>query len=96
MLKDEVCGTYWYCVNSNGDKCLVDGDRPISTRNGGWKSQNSSMIWLVVSRDDYSCRNGKTIRSSDFKDVKFPDRTYDDGPLEIEIVKSGNVYWYDN
>ena len=96
MVEDKILGTYWYCVNKDGSRWLVDGNKP-SKSGGGYLASGSSMLWLDVSSYyGKSRRNGVEIRSSDFKDVKFPDRTFEDGPLEIEIVKSGNVYWYDS
>lgn len=96
MVKDELCGTYWYCVNRNGSKWLVDGSKPIRS-GGGYCSRENNMTWLNIDNPcGRSYKNGIEIHSSDFKEVKFPDRTYEDGPLEIEIVKSGNVYWYDS
>ena len=88
MVKDEACGTWWYCVNRDGSRWLVDGDKPIKNSTEGYTSRNSELGWISL---DYPTYGG-----IDFKEVKFPNRTYEDGPLEIEIVKSGNVYWYDD
>lgn len=96
MVKDEACGTWWYCVNRNGSRWLVDGDKPTKVFNGSYSFHNSECGW--ISLDDYISgrKNGAKLKGIDFEEVKFPDRTYEDGPLEIEIVKSGNVYWYDD
>lgn len=96
MVRDDLCGTYWYCVNESGSKWITKGDRPIAS-NGGFSFVNSDMGWLQINRpSDYTFDKGIRIESKEFKDVNFPERTYEDGPLEIEIVKSGNVYWYDD
>ena len=96
MVEDKILGTYWYCVNKNGSKWLIDGDKPAKSGDG-YLGNNNTMFWLEVSSGyGRSHRNGVELRSFNFKDVKFPNRTYEDGPLEIEIVKSGNVYWYDS
>lgn len=96
MVRDDLCGTYWYCVNESGSKWLVNGDRPTPS-GGGFFGHNNTMGWLQVDNPDDCCFiSGKRIESKDFQECKFPERTYKDGPLEIEIVKSGNIYWYDN
>ena len=96
MVEDKILGTYWYCVNKDGSRWLVDGNKPAKS-GGGYVANNNGMTWLRVDCSyGKSYRNGVALRSSDFNDVKFPDRTFEDGPLEIEIVKSGNVYWYDS
>lgn len=96
MVRDEVCGTWWYCVNENGSRWLVDGDKPRRS-GGGYMAVHSKYSWLPLDTTDRSIhKDGVKISGEDFANVKFPDRTYEDGPLEIEIVKSGNVYWYDN
>lgn len=96
MLDDNVCGTYWYCVNGNGSRWLTNGKKP--SRSGGFHScdLNSTMGWLNLDSPDYYSIQDPRITTKAFKGVKFPERTYKDGPLEIEIVKSGKVYWYDN
>ena len=98
MLEDRVCGTYWYCVNADGSKWLTNGGKPKKTANGCYILQRSPMGWLCLDREkDYTTSVGiERIYTKDFEGVKFPERTYEDGPLEIEIVKSGNVYWYDD
>ena len=97
MVKDEACGTWWYCVNRDGSRWLIDGDKPIKNSTEGYTSRNSEWGWISL---DYPAifgrKNGVELKRIDFKEVKFPNRTYEDGPLEIEIVKSGNVYWYDD
>lgn len=96
MVRDEVCGTWWYCVNKNGSRWLVDGDKPRRS-GGGYMSVHSKYRWLPLDKTDvFIYIDGVKISGEDFANVKFPERTYEDGPLEIEIVKSGNVYWYDN
>lgn len=96
MVRDEACSTWWYCVNGDGSRWLVDGDKPTKSLTGHYTFHNSKWGWIGLDDERAGMKNGIKLDRSDFEDVKFPDRTYEDGPLEIEIVKSGNVYWYDD
>lgn len=96
MLDDKVCGTWWYCVNANGSRWIVDGDRPKAL-GGHYTAQGTVKYgWICLDGERYGVYKGTKISKEDFIGVKFPEIIYEDGPLEIEIVKSGNVYWYDN
>lgn len=99
MVRDEACGTYWYCVNKNGSRWLTAGAKPERV-NGCYRlGDGYSMGWLGLdlnSSSSYALKDGITVGSQDFSECKFPEITYEDGPIEVEIVKSGNVYWYDN
>lgn len=104
MFKEELAGTYWYCVNDDGSTWLVKcNSKPTKSESGGWKfkSGDNSMGWLEIYNeegelsDDWATLEKTRVESKDFKDINFPERTYADGPLELEITKSGKVYWYD-
>lgn len=95
MVRDEACGTWWYCVNRDGSRWLVDGDKPTKFA-GVHTYHNSDWGWISLDRGKSGKKDGMELKRIDFEGVKFPDITYEDGPLEIEIVKSGNVYWYDD
>lgn len=96
MLDERACGTYWYCVNEDGSRWLTTGPRPVKS-SGGYMKGSTGMGWLNLDDNDNSTNpNNYVLYSSELKDLRFPDITYEDGPLEIEIVKSGNVYWYDD
>lgn len=99
MLDDKVCGTYWYCVKRNGTRWLTTGEKP-RMENGHHKKDLKGMNWLCL--DDVGFysesinQNGYRLTSKELNGLSFPNITYEDGPLEIEIVKSGKVYWYDS
>lgn len=96
MVRDEACGTWWYCVNGDGSRWLVDGDKPAKSLTGHYTFRNSKWGWISLDNERFGKKDGVELKEIDFKGVEFPERTYEDGPLEIEIVKSGNVYWYDD
>lgn len=55
------------------------------------------MGWLVINKGhDFITKKGEKISSDDFAGINFPKITYEDGPIEIEICKSGKVYWYES
>ena len=96
MLDDKICGTYWLVANSDGRRYITNGNKPIRGSSGGWIGVNNTMQWLCLDIEDHTFKNKVKLTTEDFKSAKIPEITYEDGPLEIEIVKSGKVYWYDN
>ena len=55
------------------------------------------MGWLVLNRNSITAmKRGEKISSEDFANINFPKVTYEDGPIEIEICKSGKVYRYES
>lgn len=101
MINDIICGTYWLVRNENGSLWLVqDKQAPTKTGRGSYIQHNSAtMYWLQITEgaNDWSYKEGDIrVTSKDFEPIlsKLPEVTYEGGPIEIEICKSGRVYYY--
>lgn len=98
MVDDKIVGKYWLCRNKSGSLWLVQGGKPTQ-ENGTYRSncKMGSMPWLeLTEKDDWSLKDGVKVKSTDYEELDFPSITYEDGALEIEICKSGKVYWYES
>lgn len=102
MLEDKICGTYWLCMNEDGSLWLVQHEEiPFKNEDGGYShGGNASMNWVEIGQDseDYTYKGDDRLYSRDFDCIlpKLPKITYEDGPIEIEICKSGRVYYYES
>lgn len=99
MIDNKIVGKYWLCRNESGSLWLVQGRKPVSDNDGGYiaRYNKDSMHWLELTDDeDYSVKDGVKVRSTDYAELDFPSITYEDGPLEIEIGRSGKVYYYED
>ena len=102
MVDNKIVDKYWLCCNKDGSIWLTQGRKPVPAEgcNGAWRRISSNyddMNWLVLNRGHNSTiKMGEKISSEDFANINFPTITYEDGPVEIEICKSGNVYWYES
>ena len=99
-MKDNIAGTYWLVANTDGYRLICQGSKPGKIpRNTGWILGNSPMGWLAIDEDcpyhKATRRYGQLLTREDFQDLNFPEITFSDGPVEIEIGKSGRVYTYD-
>lgn len=98
MVDDKIVGKYWLCRNDDKSLWLVQGRKP-EQHDGLYRAnyEENSMHWLeLTDKTDYSKKDGEIVRSTDYEGLNFPSITYSDGPIEIEICKSGNVYWYES
>lgn len=102
-MDQKICGTYWLIATKSGNKFVSQGEKPV--RSGEtWRKHPKNMGWLQVEPTAYplSIHNlavtlkGDIVTSSDYKDISFPDISFDDEPMEIEIGKSGRVYTYES
>lgn len=102
MLEDKICGTYWLCRNKDSSLWLLQHkEAPYKNGREGYRYDgNAIMTWLHIGENsnDYTCREGVKLSSRDFDCIlsKLPKVTYEDGPIEIEICKSGRVYYYES
>ena len=99
-MKDNIAGTYWLVANEDGHRLICQGNKPIKTPwNMGWILRNPPMGWLAIDEDcpyhKATKRYDQLLTRGDFQDLNFPEITFLDGPVEIEIGKSGRVYTYD-
>ncbi len=98
MVEDKIVGRYWLCRNESGSLWLVQGRKPIQD-GGGYMADYDigSMPWLELTNEyDCSIKDEVEVKSSDYAGLNFPSITYEDGAIEIEICKSGKVYWYES
>lgn len=102
MVDDKIVDKYWLCCNKDGSIWLTQGRKPVPSDivGGTWRRINKTyddMGWLVLNKGhDFITKKGEKISSDDFAGINFPKITYEDGPIEIEICKSGKVYWYES
>lgn len=98
MVDDKITGRYWLCRNNDGSLWLVQGGKPEQSL-GMYRAnyEEDSMRWLeLTDKTDCSRKDGEIVHSTDYEGLDFPSITYSDGPIEIEICKSGKVYWYES
>ena len=102
MVDDKIVDKYCLCCNEDGSIWLTQGRKPVPSdgAKGAWKripKTYDDMGWLVLNRNSITAmKRGEKISSEDFANISFPKVTYEDGPIEIEICKSGKVYWYES
>lgn len=102
MVDDKIVDKYWLCCNKDGSIWLTQGRKPVPSdiEDGIWRRRQNTyddMGWLVLNKGCCSTiKKGEKISSEDFVNINFPKVTYEDGPIEIEICKSGKVYWYES
>lgn len=103
-MNEKICGTYWLVAMPDGSKFITQGkSKPIRSSDSWVKTRSSDMHWLFVEGDDSKWKvlrisrtnAGNIVTTPDYKDVNFPDITWKDDPMEIEIGKSGRVYTYE-
>lgn len=103
-MNKKICGTYWLVAVPDGSKFITQGDTPPVRSGNSWIKTANSMRWLCVEENMTKwpllriseTNKGDIVRSCDYKDVNFPDITFNDNPMEIEIGKSGRVYTYES
>ena len=61
MLDDKVCGTWWYCVNANGSRWLIDGDKPRASGGYYMGSGNVKYGWISLDNERYGYYKGVKI-----------------------------------
>lgn len=103
MVDDKIVGRYWLCGNSKR-RWLVQGNKPTHLGDDSFRADYSSkkdMRRLNISEGEYYCedstvKDGQTLSGSDFDGLDFPKLTEEGEIIEIEICKSGKVYWYES
>ena len=101
MIDEKICGTYWLVAMPDGTKYITTGEKPVKM-NLNWSRSKGSIPWIPVECKDplilslHKMFKAKELTLLDFKGLKFPDITFDNEPIEIEIGKSGRVYTYES
>lgn len=102
MLDDKICGTYWLCADKSGSLWLTKGNKAPVKIGECWfyRDRDSPMGWLQIGEGvaDRCFINSEEIYASEFEPIlhKLPKVTFENSPLEIEICKSGRVYYYES
>ena len=96
-MKDSIAGTYWLVANEDGSRAICKGTKPIGI-GSGWLTESSEMGWITLDKDIHVRAKyiDKIINKSDFQGLVFPNISYEESPMEIEIGKSGRVYTYES
>lgn len=109
MLNENICGTYW-AIRLNGSGqipknevertylWLVQGDKPTKSQISyiaNYTDRTNDMLWLRLESGSFTFKGSDQISADDFLGLKFPDVLVEDGPVQIEICKSGKVYYYE-
>lgn len=96
-MKDSIAGTYWLVANEDGSRAICKGTKPIGI-GSGWLIESSEMEWITLDKDIHvrAKYRDKIINKSDFQGLVFPNISYEESPMEIEIGKSGRVYTYES
>lgn len=102
MVDDKIVGRYWLCRDEFNHLWLVQGNKPENLGGGTFKAyytNNSDMRWLDITNskedNDFSNKDGVTVYTTDFENLNYPD-IKETEIVEIEICKSGKVYWYES
>lgn len=96
-MKDSIAGTYWLVANEDGSRAICRGKEPMKGC-FGWIIESPKMGWITLDKDIHvrAIYRDKIINKSDFQGLVFPNISYDESPMEIEIGKSGRVYIYES
>lgn len=101
MVNEYIPGTYYLCRNKDNSLWITQSDKvPERNGTGGWMKYGDGMTWIYLdtsSFDDWGIKNGQQVHASEFLKLDLPKDmvTWERGPLEIEIGKTGKVYWYE-
>lgn len=98
-MNPKLVGTWFLVKNSsagNDHVCICRADQIHSTPAGGWRYSESETGWLDLNtKNDRFIKDGfRDVTPADFNELDLPEVTYETSPLEIEITKSGKVYYY--
>lgn len=103
MVDDKIVGKYWLCHGDDNRRWLVQGGKPENLGNGSFMANylnDSDMLWLDITDskkdNDYTKKNGEILRTTDFENLDYPATSPENEIIEIEICKSGKVYWYES
>lgn len=97
-MNPKLVGNWFLVRNKNTeDLMVVRAKKVIPSRfsPGSFQAVEMESGWMCLNKDDRTF-NGEfsDITRHDFNALNLPEVTYENSPVEIEIMPSGNVYFY--
>ena len=104
-MNPKLVGT-WFLVKNGGtdggefsqDRMITKAESVIPSEvcDGSFESIKSKSGWMSLDHEDdrFWSEDFDDITPADFNALKLPNVTYENSPIEIEIMPSGNVYFY--
>ena len=99
-MNPKLVGNWFLVRNNDGDnhELMVVKAESVepSFHEGAFSAIGSKSGWMSLDREgDYFWgEEFSDITPADFNALKLPKVTYENSPVEIEIMPSGNVYFY--
>jgi len=100
IMNPKLVGNWFLVRNNDGDNhqlmvVKADGVEPSSYK-GAFCAIGMKSGWMSLDdeKDRFWAREFSGITPADFNALKLPKVTYENSPVEIEIMPSGNVYFY--
>lgn len=101
-MNPKLVGT-WFLVRNKNDQALMvtkaKAVTPSSWSEGSFQAEGSEVGWMTIDSGITSnfrkfIGEFSKLTPEDFKLLDLPEVTYENSPVEIEIMPSGNVYFY--
>lgn len=104
-MNPKLIGT-WFLVKNHCDEegaysqdtMIVKADSVTAegALEGSFRAIHSSSGWMSLDKenDRFPIKEYEDLTPADFNALKLPKVTVENSPLEIEIMPSGNVYFY--
>lgn len=99
-MNPKLVGTWFLVRNNDKDNhqlmvVKADGVEP-SSHEGSFCAIGMKSGWMSLDHEDdrFVASEYEDITPADFNALKLPRVTYENSPMEIEIMPSGKVYFY--
>jgi hypothetical protein len=99
-MNPKLVGNWFLARNNDGDNhqlmvVKAESVKP-SFHEGALCANGMKSGWMSLDdeNDRFITREFSDITPADFNALKLPEVTYENSPIEIEIMPSGNVYFY--